>query len=183
MSTLRQLRNFWIPWMATMVLVCSSDAVAQVSYKITDLGTNHGNDNFSMAMGLNNHGWAENMDGFVNPPENNLFTTVARGRAVINVDGLNIDLGTLGKPDGNSWINWGGINERGEAVGMSETAVPDPDGEDICGFGVGEEGAKDRKTERAGDVAHEREHCRRFADVLLRDRDGDKIGALRHAKP
>ncbi len=87
-------------------------------------------------MGLNNHGWAENMDGFVNPPENNLFTTVARGRAVINIDGLNIDLGTLGKPDGNSWINWGGINDRGEAVGMSETAVPDPDGEDVCGFGT-----------------------------------------------
>ena len=136
MSTLRQLRNFWIPWAATMVLACFSDAVAQVSYKITDLGTNYSNDNFSMAMGLNNQGWAENMDGFVNPPENNLNTTVARGRAVININGRNIDLGTLGKPDGNSWINWGGINDRGEAVGMSETAVPDPDGEDICGFGT-----------------------------------------------
>ena len=136
MSAVRRLRNFWIPWVTTIVLACFSDAVAQVSYKITDLGTNHSNDNFSMAMGLNNKGWAENMDGFVNPPENNLFTTVTRGRAVINVDGLNIDLGTLGKPDGNSWINWGGINERGEAVGMSETAVPDPDGEDVCGFGT-----------------------------------------------
>jgi probable HAF family extracellular repeat protein len=136
MRTLRQLRNFWIPWVTTIVLACFSDAVAQVSYKITDLGTNYSNDNFSMAMGLNNKGWAENMDGFVNPPENNLFTTVTRGRAVINVDGLNIDLGTLGKPDGNSWINWGGINERGEAVGMSETTVPDPNGEDVCGFGT-----------------------------------------------
>ena len=136
MSTLRQLRNFWIPWVATIVLACFSDAVAQVSYKVTDLGTNKSKDNFSMAMGLNNHGWAENMDGFVNPPENSLFTTVARGRAVINIDGLNIDLGTLGKPDGNSWINWGGLNEHGEAVGMSETAIPDPDGEDVCGFGT-----------------------------------------------
>ena len=136
MSTLGKLRNFWIPLVATIILACFSDAVAQVSYKMTDLGTDRSNENFSMAMGLNNHGWAENMDGFVNPPENNLFTTVARGRAVINVDGLNIDLGTLGKPDGNSWINWGGINERGEAVGMSETAVPDPDGEDVCGFGT-----------------------------------------------
>jgi len=119
-----------------MVLACFSNAVAQASYKVKDLGINNSKDNFSMAMGLNNHGWAENMDGFVNPPENNLFTTVLRGRAVINVNGLNIDLGTLGKPDGNSWINWGGINERGEAVGMSETAVPDPDGEDVCGFGT-----------------------------------------------
>jgi probable HAF family extracellular repeat protein len=119
-----------------MVLACFSDAVAQTSYKITDLGTNNSKDNFSMAMGLNNQGWAENMDGFVNPPENNLFTTVARGRAVININGVNIDLGTLGKPDGNSWINWGGINDRGEAVGMSETADLDPNGEDVCGFGT-----------------------------------------------
>ena len=116
MSTLRRLRNFWIPWVTTIVLACFSGAVAQRRYKITDLGTNHSDDNFSMAMGLNNQGWAENMDGFVNPPENNLFTTVARGRAVININGRNIDLGTLGKPDGNSWINWGGINDRGEAV-------------------------------------------------------------------
>jgi probable HAF family extracellular repeat protein len=55
---------------------------------------------------------------------------------VINIDGRNIDLGTLGKPDGNSWINWGGINDRGEAVGMSETADLDPNGEDVCGFGT-----------------------------------------------
>jgi probable HAF family extracellular repeat protein len=119
-----------------IVLACFSAAVAQVSYKITDLGTNNSKDNFSMAMGLNNQGWAENMDGSVNPPINNLFTTVSRGRAVININGLNIDLGTLGKPDGNSWINWGGINDRGEAVGMSETADLDPNGEDVCGFGT-----------------------------------------------
>src|SRR5260370_6480304 len=136
MSTLRRLRNCWIPWVTTMFLTCMSDAVAQTSYKITDLGTNKSTDNFSMAMGLNNQGWAENMDGSVTPPENNLFTTVSRGRAVINVNGVNIDLGTLGKPDGNSWINWGGINDGGEAVGMSETADLDPNGEDICGFGT-----------------------------------------------
>ena len=105
-------------------------------YKITDLGINNSKDNFSMAMGLNNQGWAENMDGFVNPPENNMCTTVSRGRAVISIYGFNIDLGTLGKPGANSWINWGGINDRGEAVGMSETSVPDPNGEDLCGFGT-----------------------------------------------
>ncbi len=136
MSAVRGLRNFRILWVTTIVLGCFSNAVAQASYKITDLGTNNSNDNFSMAMGLNNQGWAENMDGFVNPPINNLFTTVARGRAVININGHNIDLGTLGNSDGNSWINWGGINDRGEAVGMSETSTPDPDGEDVCGFGT-----------------------------------------------
>ncbi len=136
MSTVRRMGNFWIPWVTTMVLACFSDAVAQTSYKMTDLGTNRPKDNFSMAMGLNNQGWAENMDGFVNPPENNMGTSVSRGRAVISIYGFNIDLGTLGKPDGNSWINWGGINDRGEAVGMSETAELDPNGEDVCGFGT-----------------------------------------------
>jgi hypothetical protein len=41
MGTLRQFRNFWLPSAATIVLVCSSNAFAQQSYKITDLGLNH----------------------------------------------------------------------------------------------------------------------------------------------
>ena len=85
-----------------------------------------------MVMGLNDQGWTENMDGVVNPPITSTSTTVASGRAVINVRGFNIDLGTLGGK--NSWTNYGGINDRGEAVGMAETSVPDPDGEDMCGF-------------------------------------------------
>ena len=39
---LRRLRNFWIPGVATLVLGCFSNAVAQTSYKITDLGINVG---------------------------------------------------------------------------------------------------------------------------------------------
>jgi uncharacterized membrane protein len=70
----------------------------------------------------------------VNPPETSTSTTIARGRAVISVYGTNIDLGTLGGM--NSWTNYGGINDRGEAVGFAETAVPDPDGEDMCAFGT-----------------------------------------------
>lgn len=136
MNTLIRLRNFWMPGVATIVLGSVGNAFAQQSYKITDLGLNNSKDNFSMAMGLNNRGWAENMDGTVNPPETSTSTTVSRGRAVISIYGLNIDLGTLGKADGNSWIQWGGINDRGEAVGMSETADPDLNGEDICGFGT-----------------------------------------------
>jgi probable HAF family extracellular repeat protein len=136
MNILSQLRNSRTLWVMTTVVACFSNAFAQQSYKITDLGMNKSKDNFSMAMGLNNQGWTENMDGFVNPPETSTSTTVARGRAVISIYGFNIDLGTLGKPDGNSWINWGGINDRGEAAGDSETADPDPNGEDICGFGT-----------------------------------------------
>lgn len=136
MHTLGELRNSRMLWATTIALGCLGNAFAQQSYKITDLGVNNSKDNFSMAMGLNNRGWAENMDGTVNPPENSTSTTVARGRAVIGIYGINIDLGTLGNRDGNSWINWGGINDRGEAVGMSETANPDPNGEDICLFGT-----------------------------------------------
>ena len=132
MNTLRQLRNFWIPCVTTIVLACASTAFAQKSYKLTDLGVNKTTDNFNMVMGLNNQGWAENMDGVVNPPITSTSTTVASGRAVIGIYGLNIDLGTLGGK--NSWTNYGGINDRGEAVGLAETSVPDPDGEDFCAF-------------------------------------------------
>jgi probable HAF family extracellular repeat protein len=134
MTTLRRLRNFWIPWVTTIVLVCFSDAVAQVSYKVTDLGTMN-NGNLGCAMNVNNHGWTEVMYGTLAPFSDSLFGTLVQGRAAVNIDGLKIDLGTLGGP--NSWMNWGQINERGATVGYAETSVPDPDGEDVCGFGTG----------------------------------------------
>jgi probable HAF family extracellular repeat protein len=127
-------RNFRIPCVTTIVLACASTAFAQQSYKITDLGVNKSSDNFNMVMGLNNQGWAENMDGVLAPPITSTSTTIASGRAVISIYGRNIDLGTLGGK--NSWTNYGGINDRGEAVGLAETSVPDPDGEDFCAFGT-----------------------------------------------
>jgi probable HAF family extracellular repeat protein len=59
---------------------------------------------------------------------------LAAGRAVINIDGSKIALGSLGGP--NSWNNYNGINDSGDAAGLAETSVPDPNGEDICGFGT-----------------------------------------------
>jgi probable HAF family extracellular repeat protein len=132
MSALRRLRNFWIPCVTTIVLGCFSDAVAQVRYQVTDLGTLN-NDNFSCAMAVNNHGWTEIQDGVADPVSNSLFANVVAAHAVLNIDELKIDL-TLGGP--NSWMGYGGLNDRGEAVGFAETAVPDPDGEDVCGFGT-----------------------------------------------
>src|ERR1700739_1322670 len=134
MNMVKHSRNFRTLWVTTIVLGSFSNVFAQKSYKITDLGLNHSTDNFSMVMGLNNQGWAENMDGGVNPPIKSTSTTVASARAVIGIYGLNIDLGTLGGD--NSWTNYGGINDRGEAVGMAETSVPDPNGEDMCAFGT-----------------------------------------------
>jgi probable HAF family extracellular repeat protein len=131
MRTLRQLRNCWILWVTTMVLACFSDAVAQVSYTVTDLG-DLGNGNLGCAMGLNDRGWTEIMYGTEIDPLQ--VGPLVKGRAGVNIEGLKIDLGTLGGK--NSWTNYGGINERGQAVGLAETDVPDPNGEDICGFGT-----------------------------------------------
>ncbi len=134
MSTLWRLRGSWILQVTTIVLVCFGNAFSQVSYRVTDLGINKSKDNFNMVMGLNNRGWTENMDGVLTPPITSTSTTIVSGRAVLNIHGINIDLRTLGGK--NSWTNYGGINDRGEAVGLSETSVPDPDGEDFCGFGT-----------------------------------------------
>jgi probable HAF family extracellular repeat protein len=133
MSTLRQLRNFWILWVTTMVLACFSNAVAQASYKVQDLGVRHPDD-LGMAMGLNNHGWTLIMDQRLDPFSLSLSANLVAGTDRISIGELNLELGTLGGK--NSSINWNGINDPGEAVGMSETSVPDPNGEDVCGFGT-----------------------------------------------
>jgi len=133
MSTHRQLRNCWIPWVTAMVLACFSNAVAQASYKVQDLGVQDPN-NLGMAMGLNNHGWTEIMDQSLDPFSVSLSAHLVGGTVRISSGELNLELGTLGGT--NSSINWNGINDPGEAVGMSETSVPDPTGEDLCGFGT-----------------------------------------------
>jgi len=133
MSTLRQLRNFWILWVTTMVLACFSNAVAQASYTVQDLGVQHP-DNLGMAMGLNNYGWTENMEQLLDHFTLSTLYPPVQGTVRISIGDLNLELGTLGGT--NSSINWNGINDPGEAVGMSETSVPDPNGEDLCGFGT-----------------------------------------------
>jgi len=42
------------------------------------------------------------------------------------------DLGTLGGP--NSTVYFGGPNAAGQVAGFAETDIPDPNGEDFCGF-------------------------------------------------
>ena len=133
MITLRQLRNFWILGVATMVLACFSNAVAQASYKVQDLGVEHP-DNLGMVMGLNNYGWSLIMDQRLDPFSVSLSANLVAGTDRISIGELNLELGALGGK--NSSINWNGINDRGEAVGMSETSVPDPNGEDLCLFGT-----------------------------------------------
>ncbi|HEV2424103.1 MAG TPA: hypothetical protein VGZ29_04660 [Terriglobia bacterium] len=135
MSVLRRLGRFWIPWVATVVLACFSDAVAQASYKVTDLGVLRSANNLGCAMSVNNEGWTEVMSATMPPgEEDSLFGQLLNGRAAMVIDGFKVDLGTLGGQ--NSWMNWGEINDFGKIVGFSETNVPDPNGEDICGFGT-----------------------------------------------
>jgi probable HAF family extracellular repeat protein len=130
----RRLRNFWIPCVTTMILACFSHAAAQASYKVTDLGS-EGNDILGCAMSVNDQGWTEIMAANMPPGQQDIiFGQLLSGRALIDVAGFKLDLGTLGGH--NSWMNWGEINNFGQVVGMSETNVPDPNGEDICGFGT-----------------------------------------------
>jgi probable HAF family extracellular repeat protein len=133
MRMLKQLRKFWILGVTTMVLACFSNAVAQARYKVQDLGVQHP-DNLGMAMGLNNYGWTLNMEQFLDPFSLSTLFPPVSGTVTVTIDHLNLELGTLGGT--NSSINWNGINDRGESVGMSETSVLDPNGEDICGFGT-----------------------------------------------
>src|SRR5260370_41375633 len=97
MRMIKQLRSFWILWVATIVLACSSDAVAQTSYKVTDLGREEG-ENAACAMSVNDEGWTEIMAWNGVPSENINFiaATIASGRGVLGADGVKVDLGTLG---------------------------------------------------------------------------------------
>jgi probable HAF family extracellular repeat protein len=132
---LRPLRNFWMPWVTTIVLAFFSNAVAQVSYKVTDLGVLHSSNNLGCAMDINNEGWAYVMSADMPPGEQDeLGGTLLDGRAMLEIGGFKIDLGSLGGK--NTWMNWGRINDFGQIVGYSETKVPDPNGEDVCGFGT-----------------------------------------------
>jgi len=132
MKTVREM-SVWTAWThglgLAIVVLFVTGAVAQIHYSVQDLGTLKGG-NFACAMGLNNKGWTEVMDTLLDQKSGNMLL-----RASLRIDGVKIDLGTLGGP--NSWINWGGINQRASAVGFAETSTPDPNGEDFCFFGTG----------------------------------------------
>jgi probable HAF family extracellular repeat protein len=123
-----------MPLLTTVALACFGDALANVRYTVIDMGS-EGNDDLGCAMSLNDRGWTEIMAGMLAPDQVD-FTggILLSGRALIDVDGVKADLGTLG--GANSWMMWGEINDWGQIVGFSETAAPDPNGEDVCGFGT-----------------------------------------------
>src|SRR5215472_15476282 len=85
------------------LLFATTQAAAQITYKVIDLGVlneipgvppplpvSSGGYLISCHMGLNEHGWTEGMEGFVDQDYNFV------GRATVRIDGVKIDLGTLG---------------------------------------------------------------------------------------
>jgi probable HAF family extracellular repeat protein len=123
MNTFRQSWASRIRWgLGAVVLLGFNLAWAQTVYSVTDLGTFGGT--FGCAMSLNQKGWAEVME----------TTSAGSMHAGLWVDGLKINLGTLGGP--NSSENWGGINDSGVVVGFADTPTLAPNGEDFCGFGT-----------------------------------------------
>ncbi len=133
MTTLKHSRKLWILSVTTVVLACLSNGVAQARYTVQDLGVQQP-DNLGMAMGLNNSGGSLIMDQLLDHFTLSTLYPAVKGTVRISKGDVNLELGTLGGE--NSSINWNGINDPGQAVGMSETSVPDPNGEDVCLFGT-----------------------------------------------
>ena len=91
-------------------------------YTVTDLGTLGGT--FSVALSMNNKGLVVGLSALPGNTQSHGF---------LWKNGVLIDLGTLGGPNSNApWPP----SERGEVGGFADTSVPDPLGEDYCGFGT-----------------------------------------------
>jgi probable HAF family extracellular repeat protein len=97
----------------------------QVRYSIKVLGTLGGT--FSEAVGINNSG---SMAGI------SAITGNVAAHATLWQRGVITDLGTLGGPNSVAPEAEPQPNARGEVAGASDTATPDPNGEDFCGFGT-----------------------------------------------
>ena len=95
----------------------------QVHYTVQDLGSLGGS--LAQAGGISNTGWVE---GFSLLPGDEVFHVFLWHKGVMT------DLGTLG--GSNSFAEYR-PNNFGDAGGYSETSIPDPNGEDFCGFGNG----------------------------------------------
>lgn len=117
---------------AITLAMCCAAAVAQTSnaqksnYKLYSLGTVGGSS--SSGNGINNLGWISG-------------TSETKGdntqEAFLWLNGLRLGLGTLGGP--NSSIPFPAKDDRGILVGISDTALKDPWGENFCAFASGYE--------------------------------------------
>ena len=97
----------------------------KVRYIVKDLGTLGGS--FAQAGGISNAGWVEGFSYLPGDNDVHEFLWHPGDRSLT-------DLGTLG--GSNSFSEYR-PNDFGNAGGEAETADPDPNGEDFCGFGSG----------------------------------------------
>lgn len=102
-----------------------SKAAKLPHYKLTVLPTLGGT--FGEAIGVNNKG---SVAGFSTPPGDMVVYPF------IWTNGLITDLGTLGGPVSITGENPRVINDNDTVIGLSNTSTPDPNGEDVCGFGT-----------------------------------------------
>jgi len=122
-------KSFSVASIVLALAVFAGPASAQLPstpprYNITDLGTLGGP--FSEAVSVNNRGL---VSGSSTIPDG---TT----HAVLWQNGHITDIGTPGLAGPASNSRAFDVNERGQAAGVAETSIPDPDGEDFCGFGT-----------------------------------------------
>jgi probable HAF family extracellular repeat protein len=92
-------------------------------YTVTDLGTLSGG-NFSQPFFVNRYGLVSGSSSLADGSQH----------ATLWLDGLIGDIGAPGLGGPNSIAF--GDNERFQSAGEAETATPDPNGEDFCGFGT-----------------------------------------------
>jgi probable HAF family extracellular repeat protein len=92
----------------------------QPHYTVTDLGTLGGT--FSVAFSVNNKGWVDGSSTLPGDQNQHGF---------LWINGLMIDLGTLGGPNSSATFP---LSERGQVPGAAETSTPDPVGEEFCDF-------------------------------------------------
>jgi probable HAF family extracellular repeat protein len=104
-------------------LVAQSHNQQQPRYTVTDLGTLGGT--FSQAYGINNNG---SVVGYSTLTDNPNFRPL---HAFLWRKGVMTDLSTLAPTDTLAFSAAYSINDNDEAVGLSETSVPDP--QNTCG--------------------------------------------------
>ena len=101
----------------TFLLAALAYGQGNSRYQVFNLGAPLGG-RFATANAVNNAGWAAGLSN---------LTGDNTQHAVLWIYGFPIDLGTLGGP--NSAVEWPGISNTGEVVGISDTARMDPYGE------------------------------------------------------
>ncbi|MGA6980147.1 MAG: hypothetical protein WBZ11_01195, partial [Candidatus Sulfotelmatobacter sp.] len=92
-------------------------------YIVTDLGTLEGG-TFSQPFSINRRGLVSGSSSLADGTQH----------ATLWLEELKVDIGAPGLEGPNSIAF--GDNERFQAAGEAETSIPDPNGEDFCGFGT-----------------------------------------------